>query len=826
MIQAAASLLVIAWLPGAVLYRFPAWSREKRAALPAEERLFWEVTISLAVSLSIGLAMAAAHRYSFGRLLAADLLVAAGLAVTARFRLRLHGPRPTASSLVVVAIVAMGVWRFFPPAEYVIGGKDPGTYINEGILMAQRGTLVYQDPLISAVPEPVRHLFFASQEHFEHYGTRFMGFFLMDPASGTVVGQFPHLFPASIAFGYGIDGLTGARRTVSVWAILGLVAFYLATARVTGRIVAGAAATLLALHVLEVWFGRYPNAEVAMQALLFAALLANARAHVEGDRFFAPVAAWLLVLLLFLRIDTVLAVASVLAANVLLILRGRRIDPWFVAVVLAGSIAAAAYLAGPMRAYAYYPIQFVLNLRAVHWVLMAAGAALVLAVLFAARRRDEPTGPFERALPVALSAALCGLAVYALFFRHPAGRLALENAYALRMYADFYVTLPAVIAAVIGYALAARTAFWRDPALFFTIAVFSIFFFYKIRIVPEHFWAGRRFLAVILPATLLMACVAAAWGLRQSGWRRMMSGAIGAAFVLLLGSQYVRAARPVMNHVEYAGIIPELEQLAGRVGDDDLLIVESRDAGLDAHVLALPLAYIYARNVVVLGSARPERTAFAGFLAWAQARYDRVLFLGSGGTDLVSKYWTVRPSVSRRFQVPEYESAWNAYPRSVRPKKFDYGLYELEDEQAPAVVGFELDVGVRDDLHVVRFHAKEEAEGHTIRWSQRQSFVSIPALPPGSRELVLVMSAGGRPASAGPADVEVYLNERMLGTIRVLDGFRPYPLPIPPEAAQGAANSDEPARLRLVTRVWNPHEVLGSGDDRELGVMVDGVQVR
>ena len=29
------------------------------------------------------------------------------------------------------------------------------------------------------------------------------------PAAGTVVGQFPHLFPASIAIGYGLNGLTG-----------------------------------------------------------------------------------------------------------------------------------------------------------------------------------------------------------------------------------------------------------------------------------------------------------------------------------------------------------------------------------------------------------------------------------------------------------------------------------------------------------------------------------------------------------------------------------------------------------------------------------------
>ena len=177
----------------------------------------------------------------------------------------------------------LGLWRFFPSSEYIIGGKDPGTYMNEGIQIAQRGALVFRDPVVSSVPPFARDLFFPSHQRHDYYGTRFMGFFIKNPDSGAVVGQFPHLFPASIAIGYGLDGLTGARRTVGVWAILGMLAVYFAgrAARRTdgGRGCGG----LLALHVIQVWFSRYPNAEVVMQALLFAALLANARAHVDGD---------------------------------------------------------------------------------------------------------------------------------------------------------------------------------------------------------------------------------------------------------------------------------------------------------------------------------------------------------------------------------------------------------------------------------------------------------------------------------------------------------------------------------------------------------------
>src|SRR6185369_11364855 len=156
-----------------------------------------------------------------------------------------------------------------------------------------------------------------------------------------VIGQFPHLFPASIAIGYGVAGLTGARSAAGLWAILGLLAVYFAGGRLVGRTAAAAAAILLALHVIEVWFGRYPNAEVVMQALLFAALLANARAHIDRDPFFAPVAGVLLGLLLFLRYDVVLGIAG-FATGLVLNAAARRARPRRSFLAAFASVAALA----------------------------------------------------------------------------------------------------------------------------------------------------------------------------------------------------------------------------------------------------------------------------------------------------------------------------------------------------------------------------------------------------------------------------------------------------------------------------------------------------
>ena len=69
-----AQLLLVAWLPGAAALPAAVVGRDRRAALDAEERLFWAVVLSLAMSLSIVIAMAVLHRYSFTRLLISDAL--------------------------------------------------------------------------------------------------------------------------------------------------------------------------------------------------------------------------------------------------------------------------------------------------------------------------------------------------------------------------------------------------------------------------------------------------------------------------------------------------------------------------------------------------------------------------------------------------------------------------------------------------------------------------------------------------------------------------------------------------------------------------------
>lgn len=822
-VEQAVQLAVVAWLPGAVIYRMPVWDRDRRAALPAEERAFWAVILSVALSLGVTMALAAMGQYRLDRLMAVNLVVVLAAAAAARFRLRLGkaAPRPGAAALIPLLLVALMAGRAFPPAEYIIGGKDPGTYMNEGIQIAQRGSLVTRDRVVASVPPPVRDLFFPSHDNPNYYSLRFMGFFVADPQAGIVVGQFPHLFPASIAIAYGVDGLTGARRVVGFWAVLGILAVYFVGVRSVGRAPAAVACVLLALHVLQVWYARYPNSEIMMQALLLAAVLAADRALDEASVFFGVLAGVLLGMQWTLRFDVALAVAAVCAAAALAILKGRRM-PWslFVPLVVLSAVG-LTYLATLMTGYSYYPLGFTRD-----WMLLPAVAAAVagLALLAWAARRPERSAALQRALPAVLVvAALAGLA-YAWLWRTPEGRTAAHDAYALRTFATYYLYPAGLIAAAAGFAYVVLTSFWRAPAFLLTATAFALFFFYKIRVVPEHFWMGRRFVAVILPAALLFIAAIALSGLRQQQRVRVwLTTALGAMFLVLLGIRYAEASRPVVRHVEYAGIIPRLEALAAQFTDGDLVIVESRDAS-EAHLLALPLAYVYARNVLVLTNPVPDKHTFGAFLTWAESQYSRIFFLGGGGTDLVSHRWRGTLVTDERFTVPEYlQTGWETYPRGPRDKKFAYALYRLQPG-SPTPSSVDLDIGGADDLHVVRFHSKELTEGRWIRWTRRVSYVSLQPVPEGMRRLTVWMGDGGRPETVARAQVSLELGGRPLGEVTVDTAFRPYTFEVPADAA-ASLSSEDGARLTIRSTLWNPHAALGTGDDRELGVMVDRIRI-
>ena len=101
----------------------------------------------------------------------------------------------------------------------------------------------------------------------------------------------------------------------------------------------------------------------------------------------------------------------------------------------------------------------------------------------------------------------------------------------------------------------------------------------------------------------------------------------------------------------------------------------------------------------------------------------------------------------------------------------------------------------------------------------------MPTLSSQARTLTVWMSAGSRPATAESPNINIYLNDTLLGTATATSTFQPYQFEIPAGVASGVEETEDPAILRLECTTWSPRALLGTADGRELGVMVDRVAV-
>jgi len=833
-------VLLLAFLPGTILLRCSSTFRQASAVLSTEERLFWSVAISLTFSSVTALILAAFGTYDIDYLAFINGTITLALTLASQGHLKLQeATQPTRTVLAPLLLIGLALGTFFyvPPAEYIIGGRDPGVYVNAGVQISQRDSLIIEDSVVRTVPREYRHLFFPPRTNPRERGydsVRFMGFFILDPSVGTVVGQFPHLYPVWIAIAYDVYGLTGVRYVLGLWAIFGVLAIYFVGAQLLGRTAAFAGAGLLTLHVAQVWYTRYPNAEIIMQALIFTGLLAYARAHSSQSRLFATTAAVTIGLSLFAHITAVLAVAGTGLAALLGRASGHRIRFDFLLPLALITVIAGGYYVEILEPYAARPIMFINDLQLTHLPIIVSGALAMLLVVIALRQ-PKYAAIAQRWGPRIFIALIWIFACYALFFRTAGGTLAVHDADGLRTFTNYYLLPLGLATALLGWTIIAGHNFWTGSAFHFVGAIFMFFIFYKARVVPEHFWMARRFLPVILPVSLLLIGAAAFTRTSAHSWLPvpwlstkkvyLLRTAFGVLIIGWLGVQYLQNTRPILRHSEFSGLIPKLEELAARFTPDDLVLVESRGSS-DMHLLATPLDYIYDRNVLVFDQVTPHKQSFRRFVEWARTTYDRVFFIGGGGTDLLSKSTVATTVGADRFQVPEYEQTLNAYPTTVRHKEFDYGIYEFVPGRITSGV-FDLDVGTADDLYVRRIHAKQQDHnGVTYRWTRDRSFISVLGTLATASSLTLYLNNGGRPDDAEETHVHLTLDNTPLGTYPVKAGFNSYTVSIPPDVARAVAAREEASELRIETSTWIPREHLGGSDDREVGVMLDRVVIQ
>ena len=842
--------------------------RSDRERLGLDERIF--LTLALSVAFSSWVALLLAEFSVFGTVRAAglELILFGSIFLVARLRGRraeapFSKPDRLSSLLPALAVAAIAFLLHARPSEYIVGGRDPGAYVSAMGVIARTGAITHLDPVVASIPESDLSLFYANldeppfrfsldlnEEQPQPSWPRFMGFELDHPKSGLITPQFFHLFPAFGAYLFETMGVRGALATPPILGILGTLAAFFLARRMFGTAVALLAAVGLATTVLQVWFARYPVSEGFSQFLILSGLLAHRLDQESDSRMFAWLSGGLLGLTLLVRIDSVLLLLPLAfwAAHELM----ARKAGW--ASRLAGLLIpfsllfvhAAIHSVFFSRRYAHQILtrRYWNHPLSVWFLILALALVAAVFVWKFGPRLMEYLRRNENRLRVAGLAALGLLAAYSLALRpslsawaggdgNPKAekladpgvlrdlgfnRLAAHDAQALVRY-SWFVGAPALGLALLGLALFLKKADSKDVLAIAVLLAFSLFYFYKIRVFNDYFFAMRRYLPVTLPFTFILAALAVVTLARRSkAWRF----AAVLAGVLALGVS-VAHTRPIVSYVDWKGSVRFVADVARRFGPSDIVLFEQPK---NIHLLSLPLWGLYGANALEFRRFNPDPERLTHLIrSWRQT-YRNIYFVTSFRTDVCGLF--LERTQTFRFASEEFEWTYDRVPEKPEPRSVEFFLSRvIEPETLRVTTEPLIDIGGSGDLQTSGFFESEATGDLTYRWTggcldergNATGSIYVPAATPGAG-IRIRATAHLRPATARPAVVKVVFNEIPVGEFTADAEWRDAEITLPDPLPQGSGI------LRLEVPAWRPSNTdKRSTDNRDLGIMVDRVEV-
>lgn len=824
-VAATLATLCIFFLPGLVLVAALGGTKLRLDLL---EQAYLTVAGSLLVSGWVSLLLAELGWFAPGR---TAIVVAAGSALAVlslRKRLELRPGKAGAKAILVAAgILAFAIVVYFPPFEYILGGRDPGIYVNAGFHLARDGKLLYTDPVVESIPPEARPLFFPNKDLPQWSYLRFQGFRLESPSTGRVVPHGLHLYPVWIGTAAALFEMKSGLYATPFFALMAVSGFFLAFRRLFGLEVGAWAALLLTVFQIQVWFARFPNSEILVEFLYATTLLLF---YFMEERRSALAGAWAGIALgstFLARVETMLFVVPVAAFFGWKRVRrelGRPEIAFLSAFALLG-----VHGVIHARTFAWPYVSSILgrpywSFIGDHLLLVAAIGIIGFVLVDRAAMRVPPRlfDVFDSyRLRLGLALLLFLLALYAYFVRpvwHGA-RTAPHDAEAfLRMGWYLY---PVGLALTIAGAMVLLARAKKSQAFFLLVALtYCLFFFYKVRVWHDHYFAMRRFVPVILPS-FFAAIAVFLESVRLTRYRLGWWGPriVASALVVV----YLAAGHRLWRHNEFHGSLNFVNQLSRYIGDDDIVLFPHQE-GL--HLLELPLSELQTRNVLEFYTLKPDKKLLEGLLQSWKGRYKDVYFVTNYKISLSGLF--TRQVQDFWLATEKYEYSYDRPPRGPEPFHLRFSLskaVDLEDLSRRVPKLLTLDVGGSDDLQVAWFDEKErEPDGTTYRWSQKISSVFLPAVGRGTTRLLLRM-AGPKEQEAPLHQVELSLGGLPLGTVSLTHRFETYELAIPEELASRPERTY--SILMMKTETWRPaNELPDSTDVRDLGFRLDRVEVR
>jgi len=647
---------------------FPIILRPRKSASPShplgwEDLLLWAL-LSVAITSFVALLL-----LDFSRFFLSWLIAALGTVLLLEIILFLpRGRAPGGGKALIVGlkqphrllllgILALGIWLRLPPSQFLFGGQDQGVYTNAAAYFLRTGEPLIHDPLLKEISTdpalaPLRVLIqteVGEEKMVPHRyeGRRIIGFDIVDKARGLVAAQFLPLHQLWLAI-FGLSfGLAGMFYELTFFALLSLLCcYYLCRRTIASPPVALFAAGLLAVNILQVWSNRYPLSETLAQMLLLAGLMLYARGKSRGDSRALGLGAVSLGLLAFTRGTAFALWPAFLLAFWLA--RAEKSNYRFFNIILLLNVAALAQIAYFNFPYLYRQVIDILRVAVTpRWYEMAAGGLAVLGAVNLLKFALEK--PLWSRLRAGLSrrrslvwfAAAGGLALIWLA-RSAHAALANSRVNGLSLWAGFdaptnrlmqfswYVGWVGLALALVGCYRFMQKASSRHLLLAGIIgfsAAIDLVFFLTSR---YQFYYGRYYVTALLPLVLILLAAGLGELWQRGGPARKI--AVAAAAVVLLQYLAPYFYNPAYRQQEAAGGYASCLALARAIPPGDITFINCPVGEYPVFYRrnATALMYAFGRNILAWEDREKSMNATAPLIRLLLRRGKKVNLVWGG----------------------------------------------------------------------------------------------------------------------------------------------------------------------------------------------------
>lgn len=729
-------------------------------------------------------------------------------------------------TILLGVIFAAGIFLFFQPFEYILGGWDPGVYVNTGVNIAKTGSICIRDEFLKTLAPDDQKVFY----HIRHdMLQKYPGFIVTDPEEGLIAPYFYHLYPVWIAIFYSLFGTKFCLFVNPVFAILSVFGVYLVGRELFNEKVGLLSAFLLTINIAQMWQARFPTTEILTQFLIFGGIYSLALFTKGKGNFFGIVSALCFGEALLARITVILLLPPIL---IFFYCRAfekfRRRDLFFIVPFFVMIFSILLYdltVARVPTKFLLGNFQFIL----VHRNAFLTITGLVLIVLAVAKfyssRIIKPISSFlvNPAFRKFVMGFILLLGVYGYFIRPNVIR---GSDAANLVELGWFLSPVGLLLGMVGILWLTYRALSHDRLLFYLIVLtVSIFFLHNKMVHPTYMWAVRRFVPVIIPGITILASFAIFSVLPVFGKTGKILAIAGACYLALFPAI---SGRHIIRHRDYPSAVDFCDRLGSMFADTDILVC-------DGYWLATPLQYIYGKSTLQIsdqgasGAIRKCKRAEELMLGWLEDGKD--VFYITDKKEVFPRFLNFTLINEKKLDTHLLERT-GRYPKRIR--KFDpivrvFKVDRAGECEAEKPFDCTVDIGFNAFGLIGGFYKAEKyrsPEGWgTFRWTKESSEVAIP-WPGGCDkpvELVLRMNPC-RPESVARANVKIFLDDRFLKSFELTDNFNECKMLV-----QSRSMRKHPGNrtvLRVVCNAWNPKLSGISGDTRDLGVQLDWIKVR